>query len=522
MHPHRSTCSTLSLFFALALAGTGSVAAQLGPTGTQFWNQSSPGIGIAMEEEAYTGTAVTAGDFDCDGYDDLAVGMPGEDLVGGVDAGRLFVLYSGPAGLSSDGRQIWGQNSPVVEDEAEPGDYFSSVLVAGDFDGNGCADLAIGSPREDIGDNLDAGAVNVLYGSPLGLTGDDDDFWNQDVAGIAGSAEPMDHFGASLAVGDFDGDGIDDLAIGVPGEDVGSVQDAGMVQVLFGSGTGLVTAGAVALRRGNGLSGSPQADEALGSALAAGDFGILPGDELAVGAPGRDVAGVSQAGAVVLVSDVDGSAFDSEWSQGTNGVPGAPEAVDHFGAALAGGDFDGDGVAELAVGVPWEDVGTIVDAGAVNILEFDGDPMTLWTQDDLNPEHSEAGDQFGTRLLAADFDADGADDLVIGVPYEDLGQIPATGLIHVLYGEPGTGLSNSRDQIWIQTIDPSEDYDWFGFALAAGRFEGHSGADLAIGVPHETIGAFSETGAVNILYSLTLFRDGFESGDVSRWSAATP
>lgn len=517
----------LPVYAASVLLLSAVAQAQLGSTGTQFWNQGSPGIGIAMEADAGFGYALAAGDFDCDGFDDLAIGMPFEDLVAGNEAGRLIVLYSTALGPVAADNQVWGQNSPVIEDDAEPSDRFGEVLAAGDFDGNGCDDLAIGVPYENIGDEGNAGAVNVIYGGVDGLSGDGDDFWHQNLATIDAVAEGGDAFGAALAVGDFDGDGLDDLAIGAPGEDIeaAAADDAGAVHVLWGSIFGLAAGDSLTLYRGNGIGGSPQPGEGIGRSLAAGDFvPLFAGDDLAVGAPGHDVDGLDQAGAVILLSDLDGSIFDSTWTQDSAGVPGAAEEFDRFGADVAAGDFDGDGFPELAVGVPDEDrenpdIGSI---GAVIVLDFDGDTNQIWTQADLNPEQEELGDEFGFALEVADFDADGIDDLVVAAPLEDLGPIGGAGLIHVLYGEAGEGLTNGRDQIWIQTIDPSETNDQFGFALAAGHFSGHSGADLAIGAPFESIGAFAGTGAVNMLFSSALFRDGFESGATTLWSSTTP
>jgi hypothetical protein len=254
--------------------------------------------------------------------------------------------------------------------------------------------------------------------------------------------------------------------------------------------------------------------------LAAGEWNPLTaGRELALGIPFHDIGDLDQAGAVLLVSDIPGTLFNALYSQETTGVPGVEEELDRFGAVLAGGDFDGDGIDELAVGDPIEDLqGPFVgDVGSVTVLDFDGDGHTQWLQDDLNPESSEVGDHFGGALAAADFDGDGIDDLAIGAADESLGPVGQAGLLHVLYGEAGSGLGNSRDQIWLQTLDPSESADNFAGALIAGHFSHHEGADLAIGVPGETIGGLAATGAVNLLFSDALFLDDFESGDTSEW-----
>jgi hypothetical protein len=102
-------------------------------------------------------------------------------------------------GLSDVGNQRWHQNSPGIEDNAENGALFGSTLAAGDFDGNGKADLAVGVSGEDIGNLVDAGAVNVLYGIGTGLDAANDQFWNQNSVvngvNILDNSEPGDHFG---------------------------------------------------------------------------------------------------------------------------------------------------------------------------------------------------------------------------------------------------------------------------------------------------------------------------------------
>ncbi|MGH7801272.1 MAG: integrin alpha, partial [Thermodesulfobacteriota bacterium] len=111
--------------------------------------------------------------------------------------------------------------------------------VRADFNGDGFDDLAIGVPGEDVGSINSAGAVNVIYGTSGGLSATNDQIFTQDTSGIEDFAEVDDFFGLALTSGDFNGDGIDDLAIGVPFEDVGSIDRAGAVNVIYGTSRGL-------------------------------------------------------------------------------------------------------------------------------------------------------------------------------------------------------------------------------------------------------------------------------------------
>ncbi|MEG4045723.1 FG-GAP repeat protein, partial [Microcoleus sp. Pol17C2] len=206
----------------------------LSPSNSDFWSQNSSGIeGIAQAGDLF-GSNLAAGDFDNDGYQDLAIGVPGEDIDGIIGAGAVNVIYGEVGGLSSLTNEIWSQNSLGIEGIAEAGDSFGSSLVTGDFNNDGYDDLAIGVLGEKVDAITGAGAVNVIYGSAAGLTSTGDEIWHQDSPGIDGSAETGDRFGASLATGDFDNNGYDDLAIGVSGENVGASDNAGAVNVLRG------------------------------------------------------------------------------------------------------------------------------------------------------------------------------------------------------------------------------------------------------------------------------------------------
>src|SRR6185436_4404511 len=107
--------------------------------------------------------------------------------------------------------------------------HVNAIEIKADFNGDGNDDVAIGIVTEDVGSMKDAGAVQVLYGSSSGLSATSpiaDQFWTQDSTNVNDVAEQGDAFGSFLSTGDFNGDGNDDLAVGVIGEDVGSMKDA--------------------------------------------------------------------------------------------------------------------------------------------------------------------------------------------------------------------------------------------------------------------------------------------------------
>jgi hypothetical protein len=157
-----------------------------------------PGIEGDVDSLDVFGGALTAGDYDGDGIGDLVVGSPSEvDLLA---AGTANVLFgSSPAGLSGLGSQLISQDTGVVEDTAEEGDRFGEHLTTGDYDGDGVVDLAVGVPDEDLGDIVDAGVVDVVFGGPDGLPGARAQFVTQDTPGVPSTSEPFDRWGESVA-----------------------------------------------------------------------------------------------------------------------------------------------------------------------------------------------------------------------------------------------------------------------------------------------------------------------------------
>jgi hypothetical protein len=389
--------------------------------------------------QANPNPADVGADFDNDGFADLAVGVPGESLGGEFTVGAVNVLYGTGGGLRGTGAQAFFQVGGVVED----GDQFGAALAAGDFNHDGFADLAAGAPFEDVGGASNAGAVSVLYGSAAGLTTSGGRLFTQ----VAGAVEEFDQFGSALAAGDFNQDGFADLAAGAPGESVGGAFQAGAVSVLYGSAAGLTTSGG---RLFTQVAGVVEGGDQFGAALAAGDFNHNGFADLAAGAPFEAVGSAQGAGAV---SAVYGSAAGLTTSGGRlfTQVAGVVEAGDRFGWALAAGDFNHNGFADLAAGAPFEAVGSAGAAGAVSVAQGSAAGLTtsggrLFTQVAGNVE---ADDQFGAQLATGDFNHNGFTDLAAAAPEETVGTLPAAGAVSVLYGSGG-GLTTTGGQLFTQ------------------------------------------------------------------------
>jgi hypothetical protein len=474
-----------------AVSGAGAVSVVYGSAsglradGNQMWSQDSAGIAGTAERGDALGSALAVGDFDGDGYADLAAGAGHEAIGAQRSAGGVNVLYGSARGLQAGRNQFWSQDSAGIAGAAETGDAFGSALAAADLNGDGYADLAVGARQESLGaDKGWAGSVNVIYGSATGLRSTGNQFWSRDSAGIAGTARPQEYFGSSLAAADVNRDGYGDLAIGVPGETLAQwpAVDYGAVNVIYGSAGGLRTVGNQYWNQNSaGVADRAEQVDAFGSAVAAADVDGDGSADLAVGVPGEylDGGGVLEgAGAAHLLrgSTAGITAADSQfWSQNSTGVAEVAEQADSFGFALTMADLNGDGHADLAVGVPDEGVGTVVRAGGVNVLYGSASGLTatgnqFWSEAGTGIIGDPgAGDGWGRALAAGDFDGDGAADLVVGVPFEDDGAPRDSGAVTVLYGS-ATGLAAEGNQSWTQDsagiAGGAESGDAFGGAVA--------------------------------------------------------
>jgi YVTN family beta-propeller protein len=390
------------------------------------------------------------------------------------------------------GDRVWYTSTEFlqIKDIAEQYDQFGSTLAAGDFNNDGYKDLAIGVPEEDVKigeeNRENVGVINVIYGSSLGLTAAKNEIWYQGNNGILETAEQDDRFSNALAAGDFNNNGLDDLAIGVPNENIVNKGTIGIINVIYGTEYGLRSASNQIWYPGNNGILEPQfGSRGFGNALAAGNFGKGNADDLAIGVP---TGGLSQGGSInVIYGSPTGltSTGNQVWYQGYNGIGDRPEISkgfpEGFGWTLAAGNFGKDSTDDLVIGVPGEDNEdedfypvSFIDAGMIHVIY--GSPTGLTsTGNQILHQGSDnrffefyiysddrfyilSNDRFGNALAAGDFNNTGFDDLVIGVPGEDQETTTEiatsiktdSGVVKVSYGS-STGLVLHRNiQLWSQ------------------------------------------------------------------------
>jgi len=444
-----------------------------GSMNSQFWSQDSASIAGSAEAGDRFGSAVTSGDFDSDGFADIAIGVPGES-VGKPGAGGVHVMAGSDNGIDASADAFWHQGTSGVPGANQQGDAFGAAVLAGDFNGDGVFDLAVGAP----GESAAAGTVTAIYGEVDEGLGSGFKLWGQDVGSVAGTAEAGDAFGSAMAAGDFDGDGFADLAIGVPGEAIGSTTGAGLVNVIYGSASGLSSSGNKAFHQNtSGIAGTAEPGDGFGTSLAVGDYDGDGYADLAIGVPGEDVGSRTDAGMIHVLFGRPGglsSTGQKSFTQNSGMLEGTAEAGDGFGSALSSGDYDDDGFFDLAIGTPGEDLGSMHDPGAVNVMYGSaqglGSAHTRWfTQSTSGVQgNAEIDDRFGVSLLSLDVDADGDHDLVISVPDEDIGSVADAGAVHVLKGGRGSGLVAAGDLLL-----------WQGSGFPGGAEAGdHAGMNL--------------------------------------------
>lgn len=331
--------------------------------------QGSNGYAGVAESGDKLGTSLATGDFDDDGYGDLAIGAKGEDVGSVGDAGAVLIAYGSSSGLSGARDQLVTRNSDGLTVPPTLVELYGAALASGDFNEDGYDDIAIGAPRARCPNGTDSsGAVVMMLGSAGGIANTGTRQFRPGVLGVLGSCTDNSVFGRALAAGGFDSGSSSDLAIAT-GDDA--------VHVLYGSaGPGLQTDGDQRITPAS-LPGTVVGDGRFGTSLATGrfnddPFNIFPGrSSLAIGASFDTANGAIKAGSVNVIPG-SGSGLEPSEAQRFKRSPalaiGAPVTLDLFAAAIAGGDFNDDGQRDLAIGVPYYDIAGFADRGAVEVL----------------------------------------------------------------------------------------------------------------------------------------------------------
>lgn len=388
---------------------------------------------------------------------------------------------------------------PVLSNDDNFG---KSVALIGDLNGDGTSDLAVGADRDDTG-GTDKGALYILFMNADGSVKSSTKIANNLNGGPTLSNNAI--FGTSVAsLGDLDGDGHNDLAVGAAFDATGG-ENRGALYILFLNADGTVKA---STQIASSTNGGPTLSDGnfFGASVAA--LGDVNGDshmDIAVGAYGDNTGQIGAGAAYVLFLNANGTA--QSFVKIANGMNGAPVIGqgDLFGVSVAGiGDLNDDTVPDLAVGVNHNDAGAN-DSGAVDILFLNGDGTVKSTQAIANGVNGgptlSTNDMFGTSVAGlGDVDGDGFEDLAVGA-YRDSTGGNARGAAYVVFmNDDGTAKSTSKIASDTGGGPTLVNGDLFGASIASiGDFNNDGAVDLAVGAIFDDT-AGGDRGALHLLF----------------------
>ncbi|MBE1878309.1 trypsin-like serine protease [Myceligenerans pegani] len=382
-------------------------------------------------------------DFDCDGVRDIAIADPEATVDGAARGGAVRIVYGG-----SGETALISQASPGVTGGSEPNDRFGYSIAT--FDGNqdGCTDLVVSTPYESVDGARETGWVEIVHGARDGLTHGPADITHRQGYGEgslgASAPEDGDLLGYSLAAG-HTSDGTPWLVMGVPGEDLSSVADGGMIFYCLGSAPPRAVH-----QDKDGVLGVGEAGDRFGETVTGdGRFFVAGTPHEAVGSD--DASGIVHLFRHELRSDGLPVPI-TQIHQDTGGVSGVSEPGDEFGGALDMTEYRPSGAASpvdslLAIGSPGEAITYNStgrdDAGRAVVLHLRSSGG--WTQvGGINQategvsSSPESFDHFGASVAIASTDpADASGDtmvLTVGAPDEDLNGHDDAGDVHVFPG----------------------------------------------------------------------------------------
>ncbi len=360
-----SSCIVLSILL-VSCGGGGSGGRTYGDGSihsTVEINDSTANGPVLADGDNFGRSVANIGDLNNDTVQDLAVGAP-YDAGSGFDRGALHILFMNTDGSIDSTVEINDStaNGPVL---ASADEFGSSVANIGDLDGDTVDDLAVGAP-DDAGSGTQRGALHILFMNTDGSIDSTVEINDSTVNGP--NLADDDLFGRSVAnIGDLDGDGVSDLAVGAYNDD-GSGTDRGALHILFMNTDGSIDS-TVEINDSTANGPVLADDDRFGHSVA--NIGDLDGDgvsDLAVGAHGDDGSGSDRGAMHILFMNTDGSiASTVEINDSTTNVPVLADDDQFAGSVANIGDLNGDGLQDLAVSASGDD-NSGTDRGALHIL----------------------------------------------------------------------------------------------------------------------------------------------------------
>ncbi|UCG50447.1 MAG: FG-GAP repeat protein [Candidatus Latescibacterota bacterium] len=471
--------------------------------------------GVLDDEDRFGVSVAFLGDLDLDTNPEIAVGAELDDD-GASNAGAVWILSLDTGGTVISHQKIsateGGFGGVVAADEH----FGSSVARVGDLDGDLVTELAVGERDDDDG-GAGSGAIWILFLNTDGTVLSEQKI-SATAGGLVGVLDPGDGFGSAVTgLQDFNIDGVEDIAVGAPGDDDGG--DArGAIYVIFLNDDGTVNSYQKISDTLGGFTGVLDNVDEFGAAVTmVNDLNGGGVTDLLVGAP-MDDDGLPENGAAwVLLMDPSGNVGSHQKiSQTVGGFTTILEDGDWFGESGAAiGDVNDDGVNDLAVGAPSDDDGDS-NQGAVYILFMRTNGTVEWHQKISEQAGNFTGvldalDQFGSSVVGlGDLDGDGVEDIAVGAPLDDDGGTPPNanrGAVWILFlNDDGTVKSHHKIADNVGGFETTLiDGDFFGYSLA---YLGDLGTDglyeLAVGAINDDDGGTSR-GAV---WVLSMYDDG--------------
>ncbi|NNC93132.1 MAG: DUF2341 domain-containing protein, partial [Acidimicrobiia bacterium] len=398
-------------------------------------------------------------------------------------------------------------------------DHFGrSVAGIGDLDGDGINDMVVGARQDDDGGtppNANGGAVYVLRLNADGSVKAEQKISNT-TGGLSAVLDDGDQFGNAVAgIGDLDGDGINDIAVGAQYDDDGGVPpnaDRGAVHILFLNANGTVKSEQKISDTEGNLTTTLDDEDWFGNAVAG--IGDVDGDgvnDIAVGAYLDDDGGEDHGAVYILFLNPNGTVKAEQKISDTEGnFTATLDINDRFGMDVASiGDLDVDGTNDIVVGALFDDDGG-TDRGAAYILFLNANGTVDTHQKISSTEGGltaslEDNDEFGVGVAGVgDVDADGTDDIAVGVLRDDDGGVPPganRGAVEILFlNANGTVKGNQKISDTTGGLTAGlTDSDLFGVDVAGlGDLNGDDTIDLAVGVLLDDDGG-ADRGAVYVL-----------------------